>query len=466
MTAMLTTPRTRATLLACLFAGAHSEMGTVVDVERALSVLEREDHGKNGMFVRDGSSTLPEAAKKICTLNIPSKEACDLSGMPRDASYLVRPGGKTRCLLSTTTPFQFEVLRGDTDKLLLFFQGGGACWDQLSTDITACSSGAFPQGPHGGLFDRSNPENPFREYTLVHVLYCDGSVHGGNVTRRYRDSAGEPVQQTGYENAKSVLDWIAAQMDAGQLASPLASLVISGCSAGSIGAQLWADHALTRLPHAAAAVVPDSYAGVFPKSAEGRLIAELGFCTSPLLAPMPAALRKACTERRLSLHAITAAVTARHPTVAFGHVQSKTDIVQQAFNVALSADPTLHPFGCFDPATCFAGPERLYAVTNEYFEEYNRSPNHVHFFIQADQHCYLPNAHVYRADPSGAGAGGKGGERLVTWLGRLPLRAGSNASIATQCAGADRKPPWVGAHYCDAHLAHKRFDSPTAVAGA
>ena len=35
----------------------------------------------------------------------------------------------------------------------------------------------------------------------------------------------------------------------------------------------------------AAAVVPDSYAGVFPRQVEGKLIRELGFCASPLLAP-------------------------------------------------------------------------------------------------------------------------------------------------------------------------------------
>jgi hypothetical protein len=29
--------------------------------------------------------------------------------------------------------------------------------------------------------------NPFRKYTIVNVLYCSGDVHGGNVTRSYRD---------------------------------------------------------------------------------------------------------------------------------------------------------------------------------------------------------------------------------------------------------------------------------------
>ena len=62
----------------------------------------------------------------------------------------------------------------------------------------------------------------------------------GNVTRPYNDSAGEPVQQSGYLNAKSVFDWIEAQQASGQIDKRLKSLVVSGCSAGSVGAQLWA----------------------------------------------------------------------------------------------------------------------------------------------------------------------------------------------------------------------------------
>eukprot|EP00312_Isochrysidales_sp_CCMP1244_P039297 CAMPEP_0202760368 /NCGR_PEP_ID=MMETSP1388-20130828/18325_1 /ASSEMBLY_ACC=CAM_ASM_000864 /TAXON_ID=37098 /ORGANISM="Isochrysis sp, Strain CCMP1244" /LENGTH=394 /DNA_ID=CAMNT_0049428407 /DNA_START=59 /DNA_END=1240 /DNA_ORIENTATION=- len=380
-----------------------SLLSSVPQLEPALRLLRREDHGASGTFISNGQSTTAEHVS-VCTMS--RTERCDLSGMAPDSPWLVRPGGKTRCIFTTTTPYQFEVIRGDRDKLLLFFQGGGACWDEPSTSFPACSTGAFPQGTRGGVFDRANPDNPFRAYTIAHVLYCDGSVFGGNVTRHYRDPSGSPVRQAGYENARSVLDWVYGQQAAaGTLASPLASLVVSGCSAGSIGAQIWADHALNRLPHVAAAVVPDSYAGVFPSSGEGRLIAELGFCSSPLLAPLPAHLREACLARTLSLHAVTAAVTARYGAVAFAHVQSKTDDVQQAFNVALSAARSIEPSGCFDAETCFTGPDRLYAATNDYFELYNAAPNHVHFFVQSSEHCYLPNDLVYTADPSGASGG-------------------------------------------------------------
>ena len=140
--------------------------------------------------------------------------------------------------------------------------------------------------------------------------------------------------------------------------------------------------------------------------------------------------------------------------------------VQMGFNMALSVDPTVNPFGCLDVATCFTGPDRLYDVANSYFATYNKLPNHVHYFIQASQHCYLPNRHVYTADPSGASEGGKGGQMLVEWLGQMPLRPGSNASVATRCDGTERTPPWIGARWCDARMANKEVHAPPAVAVA
>ena len=64
------------------------------------------------------------------------------------------------------------------------------------------------------------------------VLYCSGDVHAGNVTRKYMDSRGENVVQSGAENSLSVMKWLAAQH------TELDELVVTGCSAGSIGAQV------------------------------------------------------------------------------------------------------------------------------------------------------------------------------------------------------------------------------------
>lgn len=60
--------------------------------------------------------------------NISATEACDVSSMPKDESTMVLPGGETRCIFADSTPFAFQVVPGDNDKILFYFQGGGACW--------------------------------------------------------------------------------------------------------------------------------------------------------------------------------------------------------------------------------------------------------------------------------------------------------------------------------------------------
>lgn len=48
----------------------------------------------------------------------------------------------------------------------------------------------------------------------------------------------------GFTNMQATLDWLLDQQATGAIASELSSLVIMGCSAGSIGAQVWASQIL------------------------------------------------------------------------------------------------------------------------------------------------------------------------------------------------------------------------------
>ena len=51
----------------------------------------------------------------------------------------------------------------------------------------------------------------------------------------------------GFNNAQATLNWVIAQQQSGALAASLSSLVVMGCSAGSIGAQLWSDASINGL---------------------------------------------------------------------------------------------------------------------------------------------------------------------------------------------------------------------------
>lgn len=97
-----------------------------------------------------------------------SSGACDYSSFPKDKTTLVYPGGSTRCIYSYSTDFAFQVIPAAKDKVLLYFQGGGACWDEFSTGHGFCSSDAIATDLVG-VFDHTNPENPYKDYTVVQV---------------------------------------------------------------------------------------------------------------------------------------------------------------------------------------------------------------------------------------------------------------------------------------------------------
>jgi hypothetical protein len=201
-------------------------------------------------YVNSFSDVSTGASSSLCTANsccnISSSNSCSLMKFTKDKSTLVLPGGETRCIFSTSTPFAFQVIPGATDKVLLYFQGGGACWDQSSTKLGFCTTDSQPQSPVG-IFDRTNALNEYRDYTIVHVLYCSGDVFGGDIVRSYTDSSGVPVTQKGAANAQSAVDWLVQQQANGSLDAILSSFAVMGCSAGSIGAQLWSDSALKAL---------------------------------------------------------------------------------------------------------------------------------------------------------------------------------------------------------------------------
>ena len=241
-----------------------------------------------------------------------------------------------------------------------------------------------------GIFDRTNVNNRFKDYTIVQVLYCSGDVYGGNTTRPYNDKDGVPVQQNGLANAQSVLDWTAQQQASGALASTLSELIVMGCSAGSIGAQLWAKQVINSLKWSKAAVVPDSYAGIFPEGTAGPLVYEYGFCSSGFLSP---ALYDKCMNQTLTMQDMDMEFISATPTVPYTFIQSKTDDVQMSFYIAIGLTSHVE-----DP---LINPTEFYNDVNEVFGVYNQLPNFVTYLVDGSHHCFTNQDLYYTADAMG-----------------------------------------------------------------
>ncbi|MEZ4375229.1 MAG: pectin acetylesterase-family hydrolase [Polyangiaceae bacterium] len=73
-------------------------------------------------------------------------------------------------------PYAFGLQDTGSDNLLIYLQGGGACWSELCSANTK----AGDRVPTLGWTDPSTEQNPFYGYNMAHVAYCDGSVFSGD----------------------------------------------------------------------------------------------------------------------------------------------------------------------------------------------------------------------------------------------------------------------------------------------
>lgn len=177
--------------------------------------------------------------------------------------------------------YSYWFHKGASDGLVIFFNGGGACWNDQTCSKPrlegdrATFTGKDAEnaesvykaellpgdGPArmSGIFDRSNPRNPVRDWSILFVPYCTGDVHSGSNTAHYHyPDTGKTftIEHRGWDNMQAILSWMRTNVP-----EP-ARLLVSGSSAGAYGA---ATHyaALRKLyPRARSVFLGDSGQGV------------------------------------------------------------------------------------------------------------------------------------------------------------------------------------------------------------
>jgi hypothetical protein len=123
--------------------------------------------------------------------------------------------------------------RGSSDRLVIYLEGGGACWDQFTCSrgfATFVSSG-IPQSTitqitslSVGIFDRTQTNSPFVADSFAYVPYCTGDVHGGT-----RPETPWGVAHVGGDNLDVMLPRILATYP------DVREVVLAGTSAGGYG---------------------------------------------------------------------------------------------------------------------------------------------------------------------------------------------------------------------------------------
>lgn len=124
--------------------------------------------------------------------------------------------------------------------LVVWFQGNGVCYDLASCSLfKGLLTGMGPDPldhlwwgdkntPHLGIFDRSDPENPFRASNFVAFPHCGVDGHTADKDSTYGSLP--TVHQHGYANVTHALPRILATF------KDATRVVVAGFSAGGIGA--------------------------------------------------------------------------------------------------------------------------------------------------------------------------------------------------------------------------------------
>lgn len=188
--------------------------------------------------------------------------------------------------------FRFYFKPGKNDKLVVYFNGGGACWDDATCVASLALAGVpdarpsynpsilqanSPEGA-GGIFDDDNNKNPFKNWSKVFIPYCSGDLHVGSNEVTYTDvdgsitgfpSAPVTVKHHGFDNFMAVREWLKNNLHDGKgkgkktkgkkgKGKKIKDLLVTGSSAGGYGATLNFPYLQSAFPNARTAMFADS----------------------------------------------------------------------------------------------------------------------------------------------------------------------------------------------------------------
>lgn len=142
-----------------------------------------------------------------------------------------------KCRDGSETGFGIRPQTG-SDKLVIYLEGGGACFNGTTCGINPGLFGSVAFGAwqgsvgNSGIFDADNDENPVKDWNMIYVPYCSGDVHSGNASSADVPGALSPKNQdfVGYANIYLYLKRIIPTFPG------VSKVLLTGISAGGVGA--------------------------------------------------------------------------------------------------------------------------------------------------------------------------------------------------------------------------------------
>ncbi len=178
--------------------------------------------------------------------------------------YYYDPASPARCF--NGNQYMVSIHRGDPKKVMLYLEGGGACWDYNTCyNASLAKNYANPAHP-GGFLDTTNAGNPFSDYSIVYASYCDGSVWSGDNDVTFTDTATGTTATTYFHGLANLSAAITLMKQ--NFINP-DKILVSGSSAGGYGTFMGYFVTRTQYPFTTLQVINDSGVGLFnPKQAQ------------------------------------------------------------------------------------------------------------------------------------------------------------------------------------------------------
>lgn len=170
-------------------------------------------------------------------------------------------------MASDGSGYELNFKRGSSNNLIVYFGGGGAAWDvesaahpiTIDSIMEAAETGSVTEVGYyiarlsrltpllmHGILEADRSDNPFNDWSILHLPYVTGDFHIGDRTANYPLEQGEnlTVSYNGFNNVNAALDWLSGTGIAPE------RLLVAGQSAGGFASAIWFDRIASRYPEA------------------------------------------------------------------------------------------------------------------------------------------------------------------------------------------------------------------------
>lgn len=271
------------------------------------------------------------------------------------------------------------------------------------------------------------------------MAFCTGDIHAG--TRVLKGKVLD-THLNGVENTLAVWRWIERN-----LPSP-DHFVLSGTSAGSLGAQTWFNFIMNRidLTKTQVVVLLDSFVSYVPPSVS-KVVLYLGGCDERL--EWDAGFMEKCLAGTLTLVDLVDAQKADYPTVPHAFISSKQDSTERFFYCLVQYGNDVFS-NLANLGSCILQPAFLHGkfeVLGSYVDETDTN-NVISYWSNSNVHGFLNKNFLYTENN-----GNEDGISLVDWINLLIADNRPDLEIPSYCTvGPDGVDPEDGQsyeQYCD-----------------